>query len=433
MNISESKELLDRAYKSELSNIEVARQLTGNTYTEHYAAKVTSIARQIIDKLLKDSAVDKEGRVLEQITYGDGSQLRKILANVTKVQNKSPKDLLIYHGYDPLQFAFDKHQFNIWQAYSKQDGVTDLVSSRLRVKPVQKVITQDIIKNVFNELKPPNLPTHKVTKSDKSKIFILPIVDFHLGKFSWADETGFDYDLKIAERMYKQCINELLNRIDQYNIPIDTVLFPIGQDFYNVDNEENTTTKGTPQDVDTRWQKMFRKGVEVSMWALEKLKQLQAEIKVCYVAGNHDYKMSFFLTETLRAFYRNNKNIEFRTDLHPRQYYELGNNMIVFTHADKIPQKRLYNLIASERADIWGRTKYRELLRGHTHHEHLEVPIIEHQGFKIRTISTITAQDNYHTKAGYIGTTLQMQGFVWDWENGLETIINAVVRDKSNE
>lgn len=429
MNISECKELLDRAYKSELSNIEVARQLTGNTYTKHYAVKVTSIARQIIDKLVEDSVVDKEGRVLSQVTYGDGSQLRKILANVTKVQDKTPKDLLIYHGYDPLAFELEKHEFNIWQNHSVQDGTVDLVSSRLRAKPLQKIVTQEVIREAIQDLEIPKDTPHKIISKDNGKILEIPVVDLHLGKLSWEGETGYNYDLKIAEKVFKAAINEVLARVKRYNIQVNQILYPVGQDFFNIDNDKNETFKGTDQDTDTRMKKIFRKGIELNYWAVEKLKQLNAPIDICYVPGNHDISTSFFLMEVINARYSENKNININNDLKPRKYYKYGNNLIGLGHLEKVTKKRQYNLMASEAPEMWGSTIYREYHIGHLHSRSLELTA-EMQGCSLRHLPALTFPDNYHIKSGYIGVTIQLQTFIWDWENGLETIINAVVREK---
>lgn len=194
------------------------------------------------------------------------------------------------------------------------------------------------------------------------------------------------------------------------------------QDFYNIDDEKNQTTAGTPQDTDTRWQKMFRRGNEITIWAIEQLRKI-APVEVYYVQGNHDYKMSYFTLEFINAWYRGNANVTVHMSVKPRQYIEFGNCMIGYAHGDKIAKKRLHLMMQAEASEIWGRTKYRELHLGHIHSEQVE----ELQGYKKRNISSVTAIDKWHSDKAYIGTIRQMQAFVWDFNYGLENIYNITV------
>ena len=47
----------------------------------------------------------------------------------------------------------------------------------------------------------------------------------------------------------------------------------IGNDFFNTDTEQNTTTAGTEQHNDTRFQQMIANGIAAHVWAVERMKQ----------------------------------------------------------------------------------------------------------------------------------------------------------------
>ena len=56
-------------------------------------------------------------------------------------------------------------------------------------------------------------------------------------------------------------------------MPIDYIVFVWANDFFNCDNPAQTTSAGTPQDVDVRWQKLFNVGVEMLVKGIEALEQ----------------------------------------------------------------------------------------------------------------------------------------------------------------
>ncbi len=173
---------------------------------------------------------------------------------------------------------------------------------------------------------------------------------------------------------------------------------------------------------------MFKRGNELLIWAIEHLRKL-APVEVCYVQGNHDYKMSYFSIELVNAFYRNTENVHVNMDIKPRKYYEFGKCLIGYTHGDKETKKRLLTIMQAEASEMWGRTKYRELHMGHLHSEHVE----EFQGFKQRRISSVTTIDRWHSEKGYVGVVRQMQAFVWDRNYGLENIYNIVTEQVMGE
>lgn len=82
----------------------------------------------------------------------------------------------------------------------------------------------------------------------------LDLFDVHFGKLAWAPETGQNYDLKIAEAVYRNAIDDLLDYAAGF--AVERVVLPIGQDFAHIDSEKNTTTSGTPVDTDGRYPKI---------------------------------------------------------------------------------------------------------------------------------------------------------------------------------
>ena len=61
----------------------------------------------------------------------------------------------------------------------------------------------------------------------------------------WSGETGEDYDIKIATRRFKQAIEKAIQRASGNDF--NRILFIVGNDFFNSDTKDNTTTSGTAQ------------------------------------------------------------------------------------------------------------------------------------------------------------------------------------------
>ena len=256
---------------------------------------------------------------------------------------------------------------------------------------------------------PPKPPPRK----KGSLMLEVPIVDLHLGKLAWAPESGENYDYKIADKRFMYVVNEIAARADG---GYEKVVMPIGNDFFNFDTWEGTTSLGTRQDNDLRWQKLFVKGTRMLIKAIDTFSQI-APVEVMLVPGNHDKMTSFYAIEHLGAWYKNSDSVQVNTSPAARKYVEFGSCLIGFTHGDK-EKKRLQGIMQVEAAEAWGRTKYREFHAAHFHSEKVN----EGAGIILRNLSSITGTDAWHYESGYVGAIAKSQSFVWDKDKGLREI-----------
>jgi len=250
--------------------------------------------------------------------------------------------------------------------------------------------------------------------ADSSYLLEVPVVDLHVGKLGWAPEVGGSYDYKIARKRYENAVNDVFNRAE--NRTIEKILLPIGNDYFHYDNIEVTTTAGTQQDTDTRWQQLYGVGYEMLVRAIDKF-ALLAPVEVVHVPGNHDWMSSWQAMMYLFAWYKDSDRVNVNTDPKSRKYIEYGKNLIGYTHGDK-EKKRIFGNMQVEAAPAWGRTKYREWHLGHLHSEQVK----EEHGVKVRSLSSITGPDSWHFTHGYIGAIATQQSFLWHKETGLYEI-----------
>ena len=96
--------------------------------------------------------------------------------------------------------------------------------------------------------------------------------DLHWGKLAWAEETGQDYDMKEAATDLNKSIDYTIDTASKFNV--SKIVFPFGNDFFQIDNEQNTTTAGTRQDTDSRFKKILREGRKLVIDTIEKLREI---------------------------------------------------------------------------------------------------------------------------------------------------------------
>ena len=403
----------------------IIAEAINSEYKRHYSdAYICTKYNREIKKAKMPEEVKQEPKSEYKTTtkiLPDGKRESDRLILMNDTESKSPEYLLKAHGFDVNLWEIVSAVNNTWNAYSKQDGIQVLYSSKITVKPRVDSIGIDEIKRHFDTFVPKWEPlTLAIPKGEY--MLEIPIVDLHLGKLGWGAETSESYDHKIAESRLMSCIDDVINKSNPYWV--EKVLFPIGNDFFNFDNPTGDTAGGTRQDNDLRWQKVFLKGVELLVQCIIKLSTV-APVEVFYIAGNHDKATSFYATNYLHAWFRNDKSVKVSIDPHVRKYVEYGNSLVGFSHGDK-EKARIDKIMQVEAREAWGRTLYHEWHLAHLHSErHKDADL---NGVNVRHISSICGTDAWHYESGFVGAVKKAQAFLWHKENGLEAILNSVIK-----
>lgn len=254
------------------------------------------------------------------------------------------------------------------------------------------------------------------------------IADLHFGKMCWILETGENYDTKIASKRFLGAIEKLLTRAGGFSY--EKILFVIGNDFFNSDTILNTTTAGTPQDEDLRWQKTFRKGVQLVVDGISILKQTGVPVDVMVIAGNHDYERSFYLGEFLSAWFRNDEQVTIDNSPALRKYYRYFSVLLGFSHGSEEKEGSLPMIMANDidSKKHWSETKFHEFHIGHWHHKksttYKNVELNEDQGVTVRVMSSLCGTDSWHKSKGFTSSLKAADAFVWNYNSGLVAHLN---------
>lgn len=257
----------------------------------------------------------------------------------------------------------------------------------------------------------------KSLKSRGNYLAILGLFDVHLGKLCWAKETGNNYDLKIAERVFEHAVEDLI--AESAHRKVANWVLPVGNDFFHIDGYKAQTTAGTPMDADGRYPKIFETGFHMNRRAIELLLTTGGMVDIYWIPGNHDRHASYHLCRELAAHFRNCEQVNVDTGAASRKYFAYGSNLIGFTHGDKIKPDRLPNLMASERTD-WSSSKCRDWYIGHLHTRKSWVtkPVETFEGSTVRVVKSLTGTDAWHFEMGYVDSQQAAEVFFYERDNG---------------
>lgn len=239
------------------------------------------------------------------------------------------------------------------------------------------------------------------------------IPDAHFGKLAWGVETGYEnYDTKIAEQVFVRALETLLERTKNYTF--DQILFVVGNDLFNSDNIENQTTKGTTVTTDGRYHKTFYKVRRTITRCIERLREI-APVKVVMVSGNHDDLSVWHLGDSLECYFTKYPDVEIENTPIHRKYHQHGKCMLMFTHGDKGKRTDYPLLMATERPEMFGSTKFREAHTGHTHMTKMD----EQHGVRVRVLPALCPPDDWHAENGFVGNLRNAEAYVWNKDEGL--------------
>ena len=306
-----------------------------------------------------------------------------------------------------------------------------------------QVVRERIVGKLFQEMvhnyEPPvyDWTPERPLKQTEKNLLEISIFDLHIGKLAWGGETFENYDVKIARKRFLESIEKLLQNASGFNY--EKILFPVGNDFFNCDTMENTTTKGTPQDEDLRWQKTFDVGVKLLVDAINMLKQTGVPIDVVVIPGNHDFERSYYMGKYLEAWFDQDPVVSINNGASPRKYYNYGNLLLGLTHGSEEKEASLPLLMATdiESKPYWSKTKFHEWHLGHQHRrKNIKYTVLdksrsvnEDLGVTVRYLSSLTGTEEWHHKKGFVGSIKAADAFVWNYESGMvaNLISNLVI------
>ena len=317
----------------------------------------------------------------------------------------------------------ERHILNKWDVTNKygsrfQNWQVKAWLKKNKNKAEAKIIREELLKEL-KELSP-IVPTLHKTKKGKH-LLLINIFDIHLGKLGWKEESGENYNLKIASKTFLKALQALVSYGSVFDI--DRILFIVGNDLFNadIDSPHSMTTRGTPQQTDSRWQKIFRVGRKLMIKGIEYLKTV-APVDVIVIPGNHDFHKTFYLGDVLEVKYENDANVTVNNSAATRKYYDYGISLLGFSHGNSKDDnvKRLLQLMPTQVPQLWAKSLYREWFLGDIHHQKVvqHTTLEDHQGIVIRYMKSISGSDSWHAQKGFVGAIKGAEAYIYHEEEG---------------
>jgi hypothetical protein len=292
--------------------------------------------------------------------------------------------------------------------------ITNVWAKNTQTKVWWELIELNVLATLWDEfLETVSMPPPKdpVPARAGETFYEIAMFDAHLGMLAWGQEAGEDYDLNIGLDQYREAFRYLLDTVPDHAAYI---LWPIGQDLFHFDTlikgKSGATAAGTPQDVDSRWMKLFVEVAAVHTELVSLALSKGFRIKLVVQPGNHDTQTSFYLGEYLQAYFRSNVGVEVDNSPRPRKYHKDGEVTIGFTHGHREKADKLYRLIMEENRQ---HTKVMEWHRGHKHQE----DVFEDGRVVVRGLRAMSPGDAWHAEEGW-PANVGAHGFLWNTDVG---------------
>ncbi len=307
--------------------------------------------------------------------------------------------------------------------YYDEDGNVrgQWVRSQADAEADRKVVEEALIDR-FKRVKPlPRIaaPRKKLLK-DLMNVIVLS--DAHIGLYSWAKASGTEWSLPIARRMIVGAVKYLVDAAP----PCEEALIANLGDFFHIDNKSNQTTAGTVMDTDGLWEEIVEVGIDAMVSCIDFALAKHKKVRVINKSGNHDFHTAVMMNIALSRAYKNNPRVKFDATPSLYSYLRFGKTLLGITHGDKrVKPTELPLLMATDRPDDWGESKYRYWYTGHLHHQRKFEPT--GGNCTIETFRIMAGRDAWHQGAGYRAGR-EMQSIILHREFG-ETGRNVVTPD----
>jgi len=304
-----------------------------------------------------------------------------------------------------------------WRQTGNLEGSRQLCSIWVKMKRRVPEYVADTARSLAKSLHLPRAKPVKRPKNITKDVMVeMSLFDHHFGRYAWSGETGADYDITIAGERYLGAVTDGIDQTKHY-APCK-FLVPIGNDFFHMDSEQ-ATTAGTPVDVDSRWPKVYSEGVRCVIAAVEAMREV-APVHIIWVPGNHDMIASWFLVCVLQERFRGCRDVTVDDGATHRKYVEWGKALIGFTHGQQEKHTSLPTIMATEKREEWARTINHEWHIGHVHRvRKMEFMSVDtHDGVVIRTLPSLSSNDAWHYRKGYLGSRKCAEIYIWSKARG---------------
>jgi len=272
-------------------------------------------------------------------------------------------------------------------------------------KERQEEMMRELCDNLKENIKPwPVVKAPKKVNADLCSVYT--ITDYHIGAYSWNEETGADWDIKIAEDTLYKAFGDMINGTPDSE---QAVFVQMG-DFLHWDGLTSVTPLNRHVlDSDGRYPKLVQVAVETCVRAVEMLLHKHKHVHVVMCEGNHDLTGSVWLQAIMKMAFKKNKRVTVDDSVFPYYSFTWGNVFLGWHHGHLTKIRGLAGKFFSEprfRGQM-ANTEHIYISTGHYHTKE----VVEVSGVVIERHPTLNARDAYgargfeHSQRGALAIT----------------------------
>lgn len=221
------------------------------------------------------------------------------------------------------------------------------------------------------------------------------ITDYHLSMLSHREETGADWDLKIASKTLLDWFAQSIAQAPNAEVGVFAQL----SDLLHADGLEPLTPASKHVlDVDTRFYKVVRTVILLLRQIIDMLLSKHKKLHIVMADANHDPVSQIWLREWLAVLYENEPRITVDRSPSPYNAYEFGKVVLFFHHGHKRKVTNVSEVFAAQFREMFGRTKYAYAHTGHLH----SIDVKENNLMIVEQHRTLAAPDAYSARGGWL-------------------------------
>lgn len=300
------------------------------------------------------------------------------------------------HGRDVSHLVPDGYKIKGTSSLVDELGNTKLQWVKTDTDAERQVeLMKAVIEGMKSEITPVAPVKAVRAKRDDKLLNLYTVSDFHLGMLAWADESGDDWDMKIAEDLFSRWFDAAFQKAPDAGTGVINLL----GDFAHFDSLVAVTpASGHALDADTRYQKLVRYMIRMVRRVVDMALVKHKNVRLLIVQGNHDESGMIWLAEMFSTLYDNEPRVFVDTSPDVYKMVRHGKTTLFFHHGHKARFDAIEPVMIAKFRKAFGESVYSYAHVGHLHHQ----KIIESRNMIVEQHRTLAAKDAYASRGGWM-------------------------------
>lgn len=300
------------------------------------------------------------------------------------------------HGRDVSHLVPDGYKIKGTSSLVDEFGNTKLQWVKTDTDAERQVeLMKAVIEGMKSEITPVAPVKATRAKRDDKLLNLYTVSDFHLGMLAWADESGDDWDMKIAEDLFSRWFDAAFQKAPDTGTGVINLLGDLAH-FDSLDAV--TPASGHVLDADTRYQKLVRYMIRMVRRVVDMALVKHKNVRLLIVQGNHDESGMIWLAEMFSTLYGNEPRVFVDTSPDVYKMVQHGKTTLFFHHGHKARFDAIEPVMIAKFRKAFGESVYSYAHVGHLHHQ----KIVESRNMIVEQHRTLAAKDAYASRGGWM-------------------------------